>query len=90
MEKGKREKKVEKKDHVLRHRPSTEELTPTREMDAYSMLMKKRNIFAQNYSRSNSNSDASLYRRKFRFQTVSLSVKSMRKIHGTFCIESKL
>lgn len=37
----KKKKKVEKKDRVLRHRPSTEELTPTREMDAYSYAYEK-------------------------------------------------
>lgn len=39
---------------------------------------------------SNSNSDASLYRRKFGFQMGLIISKSMRKIHDTFCIESKL
>lgn len=39
--KKKKKKKVEKKDRVLRHRPSTEELTPTREMDAYSYAYEK-------------------------------------------------
>lgn len=59
-------------------------------MDAYSYAYEKKEHLCTEPIVSLIQIDASLYHRKFGFQIILLFVKSMRKIHDMFCIESKL
>lgn len=57
-------------------------------MDAYSYAYEKEEHLCTEPIVSLIQIDASLYHRKFEFQIILLFVKSMRKIHDMFCIES--